>query len=80
MMRRIQHIIFVALIIICSNALAEGTPLETNKAHSKGGEFDKNMKQIYVSPYMGFRHDFFQWSFGVDGLPKLLSFTMKYCI
>ena len=35
------------------------------------------MKQIYVSPYMGFRHDFFQWSFGADGLPKLSELTWR---
>jgi hypothetical protein len=35
------------------------------------------MRQVYISPYIGFRHDFLQWSFGIDGLSKLSELTWK---
>jgi len=77
MIRKIPQIVFITFIIICSNAFAKVKTAERNTSQSEAETLYNNMKQVYISPYIGLRHDFLQWSFGIDGLSKLSELTWK---
>lgn len=77
MMCRISQIIFIALIMIYNSAFAKVNSIEHDKTYSKTETLNNNLKQIYVSPHVGFRHDFLQWSFGFNGISKLSELTWK---
>ncbi len=81
MVHKISQIALISIFVLCSSVLAATKSAEKSMFQSKTKKtktFSNNsINQISISPYAGIRHDFLQWSFGGNGIPKLSELTWK---
>ena len=80
MTHKIVQVVFI-IVMFFSNVLAATKSAESSMLQSKTKKtkaFSNNsINQISISPYAGIRHDFLQWSFSGNDLPKLSELTWK---
>ena len=81
MVNKVSQILSIIVVMFCFNVIAAAKSTESNMLQSKTKKtktFSNNsINQISISPYAGIRHDFLQWSFGDNDIPKLSELTWK---